>query len=99
MTTQKPPLHIILRSFTPHERVAALIQCALHEGDASGDPVIALLYVLQKLSWRFKAKCRGNIGLELHRLAISLRRSSVRVVSSAPPVRVTHYPTPEQRSA
>lgn len=97
---QKPALHFTLRSYSHRERVEALIKAAEHEGEeASADLLVALIYVVQKLSWRFPAKCRGNVGMELSRLAISLRRSSVRVVRSAAPIKVTKYPTTEQRSA
>ena len=92
------PLHLIMRSYSTRERVAALIRCSIHEAD-EGDAIVELLNAIRKSAWRLgSARLRANVGLAVHQLAVELMQSSIRLAYKAAPHRVTRYPV-EQRSA
>lgn len=91
---QRPPLHLYLRDYAPHERVTALAKAALYESEEGpGDAVLVLLQALRKVIWCLgSAKYRGNVGTEMHQLAVATMQSTIRLVATKPPHRVTHFP-------
>lgn len=101
MMSDRPSLYSVMRSYSPRERMSALVSCAEQEEDSVGDVIVLLISALRKLAVGLnRAKYRANVGLALHELAVSLRQSSIRFVHRSQPHRVTHFPAdPERRSA
>ena len=88
---RKVKLQFVLRDYPLHERIDAIVKTAKCEDDV-GDAIVALLSAVRKLTWSLNARHRANVGELLHEHSVSVKRSTIRIVTSKPPHRVTSYP-------